>query len=500
MTATVDPPPGRSVLRRHALRWYLGGAAVLVVAILGGSGGRGLASVMLFAVLGVLSAGALIAGVVIHGPRRRTGWMLLAGSQVCFVVSTNLSAFSSEVLGDYRLTVYADALSTLTFSCMISGLAVIVRSRAPGWSALMALDCAIIVTSAALLSWMYLVGPLFKLPAVSGGEKVVLLSYPMLDLVLLTLSVRLALSTGRRSPALLLLLASFLLGLLSDTGYLLQRLDDTYTNDSWVGVTYILAIVTLTASGLHPSMRDLDQAAPARTADATVGRLVLLGVASLIAPAVLFVQYFRHDLSMVLVIATACALLFVLVLARMAGIVLAQRRLALLDALTGLYNRRFFDAGLERALATARRRGTPVSLAVIDVDRFKLVNDTHGHDGGDDVLRTVAERLAGAVREADLIARYGGEEFVVVLQDAGAARAADIGERLRRAVGDLPIHLRDGSTTRTTVSVGVATSTGALDTPEGLVRRADEALYTAKHTGRDRMVAAPAAPVGALAT
>jgi diguanylate cyclase (GGDEF)-like protein len=157
------------------------------------------------------------------------------------------------------------------------------------------------------------------------------------------------------------------------------------------------------------------------------------------------------------------------------------------DALTGLPNRRYFDefCGL---LARRRRSGDAVGVLMIDIDRFKVLNDTYGHATGDVVLRAVAGAIVAAVREDDVPARFGGEEFVVLLRDPGTDVAFEVGERVRAAVAQLD--LREVGVPGVTVSVGVAVS-GQADQPiDGLIGLADQALYRAKRAGRDRVVAA----------
>ncbi|HET9691703.1 MAG TPA: GGDEF domain-containing protein [Acidimicrobiales bacterium] len=165
---------------------------------------------------------------------------------------------------------------------------------------------------------------------------------------------------------------------------------------------------------------------------------------------------------------------------------LAEReRLAAVDGLTGLANRRAFDTGLDREVAGALRRGEPLSLVLIDIDHFKRVNDTRGHTGGDEVLRAVAGVLAAACRTQDLVARYGGEEFAVVLPGCPAEAARVIVERARRAMAAEPLF---GGVT---VSAGVATLPDHAGAAVGLVEAADAALYAAKAAGRDRVTVAP---------
>jgi diguanylate cyclase (GGDEF)-like protein len=157
------------------------------------------------------------------------------------------------------------------------------------------------------------------------------------------------------------------------------------------------------------------------------------------------------------------------------------------DALTGLPNRRYFDefCGL---LARRRRSGDAIGVLMIDIDRFKSLNDRHGHAVGDEVLRAVGGALIATVRDDDVPARYGGEEFVVLLRNPSREVAVEIGERVRRAVADLDLGAFGVS--RVTVSVGVAVQRSP-DQPVGeVVASADQALYRAKHAGRDRVVAA----------
>jgi len=158
------------------------------------------------------------------------------------------------------------------------------------------------------------------------------------------------------------------------------------------------------------------------------------------------------------------------------------------DALTGVANRRTWDERLPEELARARRTGEPLCVAVLDLDRFKLYNDTNGHQAGDQLLRSAAAAWRDELRTTDVLARYGGEEFTVALPACGVPAAMDVLERLRERI---PLGQ--------TASVGIALWDG-LETAEQLVSRADAALYRAKRRGRDQIVLAPdPAPAGATA-
>ncbi|MCW2309313.1 diguanylate cyclase (GGDEF)-like protein/PAS domain S-box-containing protein [Rhodobium gokarnense] len=172
------------------------------------------------------------------------------------------------------------------------------------------------------------------------------------------------------------------------------------------------------------------------------------------------------------------------------------RQLAATDVLTGLANRRSFDEALEGSWRNALRSGSQLSLLLLDLDRFKGLNDRYGHQVGDDCLRTVSATLvkAGARRRRDLAARYGGEELAVILPDTGSADAIAVAEHVRKAIEDLGLPNEDNTSGKglVTASIGVATvlarSGGTMCTPEGLLMAADNALYKAKSEGRNRVV------------
>ncbi|CAL8973214.1 PleD family two-component system response regulator [Rhodoplanes serenus] len=166
---------------------------------------------------------------------------------------------------------------------------------------------------------------------------------------------------------------------------------------------------------------------------------------------------------------------------------------AITDALTGLHNRRYMETHVSTLVEQAIARGKPLAVLVLDIDFFKAINDTHGHDGGDDVLREFAMRLRKSIRGIDLACRFGGEEFVVVMPDTDLGVAAKVAERLRRRIASEPFLIHaTGKTVEVTISVGLAGLGGPDDNPTKVLKRADEALYRAKRDGRNRVVAAAA--------
>ena len=163
--------------------------------------------------------------------------------------------------------------------------------------------------------------------------------------------------------------------------------------------------------------------------------------------------------------------------------------MAITDPLTRLHNRRYMSSHLDTLMKSASP-GKPVSFLIMDIDHFKSVNDTHGHDVGDEVLREFANRISANVRGIDLACRHGGEEFVVVMPDTDGTFAFSVAERLRQSIESTPIKIsRAPNALNITVSIGIASSEGAPDVADQLLRRADQALYRAKREGRNRVIA-----------
>ncbi|NOZ31697.1 MAG: PleD family two-component system response regulator [Alphaproteobacteria bacterium] len=162
--------------------------------------------------------------------------------------------------------------------------------------------------------------------------------------------------------------------------------------------------------------------------------------------------------------------------------------LAVIDELTGLYNRRYFDRHLALLLSKAKETGRTMCALMLDIDFFKSVNDTYGHDIGDLVLKEFAERLQRNIRGADLACRYGGEEFVVLIPDTDLDHAQMVAERIRKTMATDPINAGFGDLLLITVSVGIAINELPDDTPETIMKRADIALYRAKRQGRNQVV------------
>jgi diguanylate cyclase (GGDEF)-like protein len=255
-------------------------------------------------------------------------------------------------------------------------------------------------------------------------------------------------------------------------------------------MNFLTAYVLFGAAGLHPSVREVGQRATQRSLRLSPALLVLLTVASLIAPAILGYQVWRQQVTDGVAIVVGSMALFLLVVTRMAQLLRQiERQSKQLSQHTGVLehtgvpNRRAWSAELRVAIHRPPRDRVALSIAMLDLDRVKHFNDEYGHQAGDRLLKTAAAAWSGQLRTVDHLARYGGEEFIVLLPGASAELATGVLERLRGA-----------TPAGQTFSAGVATWDGN-QTSEELIARADQALYEAKDAGRDRIqVATEPAP------
>jgi len=163
------------------------------------------------------------------------------------------------------------------------------------------------------------------------------------------------------------------------------------------------------------------------------------------------------------------------------------RQSALHDPMTGLHNRRFLEEYVETLIATTRRRHTSLAVLLLDLDYFKMVNDTHGHDAGDAVLKSLAELLQQSVRASDLVVRFGGEEFLILLPDTSGDAALKVAEKIRASVEGYKFRVAGGEL-RKTISIGVALFPEDSETFWQTVKYADVALYRAKDEGRNHVL------------
>jgi diguanylate cyclase (GGDEF)-like protein len=308
-------------------------------------------------------------------------------------------------------------------------------------------------------------------------EKLVSVAYPAGDLLLLAVVVRLVFARGKFSMSSSLLMLGILTTLVADAGFAVTALAGTYATGHWLDAGWLLSSVLVGAAVLHPSTSKRSAHALSEVSTLPPQRLALLAAASMMAPAVLFIEGLRDKEVNDLVIGGASAVLFLLVLFRMAGLVRqVQTQAAKLetlsdtDELTGAPNRRVWFRQIPYELARAKRAGRPLSLAIIDIDHFKTYNDTYGHQEGDKLLQSAVSNWQNQLRAGDLLVRFGGDEFIVLLPDCDPDNAALAMARLKAA---MPFNQA--------CTVGVACLTGD-ESADDLLARADKALYEAKET------------------
>lgn len=471
-------------------RWWLwllltGGAGILaVLACQLQPGWQGVAIVLYMPMAAIGAVGA-VAGVIRYRPQARSAWLLLTGSQLLFVAGSIAFVSQTTTPG------LSDVLYLALYLPLIAAIMIFTRSRTSRPRPAELLDAGIVTTAAALVAWLHLIGPLATAHSVSVPARLVGMAYPVMDLLLLAVALRLALASGRRPPAYYLLAGGLTAYLATDIGYAILRVTGSYDVSSLIVFGFLIASTLIGTAGLHPSMVQMDQPPPGDDTAATGRRIAFLAAVSLIGPAELALRG-SASRSDTLVIAGAGAVLVLLMITRMAGLVAAQRHLAITDGLTGLHTRRVFVLALKTETARARRAGTQVGILAIDVDHFKVVNDSHGHAAGDEVLREVARRLRTHCRASDIVARIGGEEFAVLAPATDSDTLAGLAERLRQAVHATPV-TANHRTISTSVSIGAALYPADAADGEGALQAADQALYAAKRSGRNRLVTAATA-------
>ncbi|MFC4063995.1 GGDEF domain-containing protein [Actinoplanes subglobosus] len=417
-------------------------------------------------------------------PSMRTIMLLLAGSAAAGVTGDVLFYFDALVHGEPPYPGVPDLFYLLAYPLMAVGMLLIVRRRTPGWDSASVIDAAIVAIGTGYLVFQFLIVPLVDFS--DKFTSLVSVAYPVGDLMLIVVGARLMLGAGPRTTALRFFGGYLGLVLVADACYGYQTQAGTYQAGNVLDALWIGASFALAAGVLHPSAIKMVSTSHAATPDATPGRLAVLAIAAVTAPTSIVVQHYTGAEGHVVVAAVICILLFLLVMLRMAGLVQAQRHAAVTDGLTGLRSRRFFEQALGNQGERSVKSGVPVSVLLLDIDHFKNVNDTYGHNGGDRVLVEVTHRLRELVRPGDVVARYGGEEFAVLLPDTMPEQAAEIAERIRRGVSAAPIAVDESRLHAVTVSVGVAGMPAAGTTDE-LVLAADRALYAAKNAGRNRV-------------
>jgi diguanylate cyclase (GGDEF)-like protein len=461
-------------------RYLLAAAAVMALSPLLAASPWGQTAVL--STLG-LSAAALSAWrsrrVARPGP-----WLWIAAGLGLNACGSIAEAIQTQVIGSTAEPSVADILYLAMYPCVTVGLLMIVRVRHPRAGTAKLLDAGVLATGLGLLCWVFLIRPRASGAAGPVLAQVVDVAFPVGDLMLLTILARVLASEGWRTPVVRLMAFGLLAFLVGDSGWALVNQQGWTVGplaEALLGEPFLAAFALFGAAALHTSVADLD--VPVEPGDEHAGPVLMvsLGLAGLVAPGVLAGEALSGGVGDGIAIAIGFTALVGLVVVRMWKLVsdvqqqsTRLRDLALEDELTGLPNRRALQSHLAGELARARRDGRPLSLAVMDLDRFKLFNDRNGHPAGDQLLKSAAAAWSSVLRPDDLLARVGGEEFVLVLAGADADTADRVVDKLRA-----------GTPLGQTFSAGVAEWDSIL-LPEEMLQLADAAMYAAKRAGGSR--------------
>ena len=443
-----------------------------------------------FAAMGLACVATAFVGLRRNAPRRPTGWVLVLCGFLGWVVGDAL--FSLQ--GAMGITSYpapADAVYVVAYVLMAAGTVVMVRRRGAGGDLAAVLDAAILATGTAVVAVVFVVVPIASDSSLSVAGKLTSAFYPIADILLLGLLVRLwATPIARTTPYRLLICA---LGLVfagdvyyTATTIITGGVESQLAND----LVWYAGYVLLAGATWDRSIHDMAE----RTAgledvtDPTKRLLVLTG--GLLLPGLtLLAAGLAGDLGAWPVVAVGSGVLSLLVLARMAGLLAVVRSqavqlaaLARSDSLTGVPNRRTWDFELSRACQAALDQDSPLAVAILDLDHFKAYNDRFGHPAGDLLLKEATAAWSHHLRRGEVLARIGGEEFAVLLPDHDADAARD---RVLEMLADTP--------RGQTFSAGLATWQQGTE-PVTAITAADRALYEAKRSGRNRVCLAPYVP------
>lgn len=441
----------------------------------------GLLPVVWQVAVGWSAAAAVVVGVRLHRPPAALAWYLFAAG--VFLNSSGIGV-EAYLTRDGRILMppsVVDFLYLSLYPAVVAGLILLIlrRKSRREWASLV--DAMTISTGLGLLVWVFVVRPSLGAPLLSPLGQLVVVAYPIGDIVVLAMIVRLLIGSGGRGFAYRVLAGTVLMFLAGDMSWAAINqlgLEPGPHTGRLLSMVFLAGYAMFAVAALHPSVRDVAEQGTVRKSRLSPVTLIVLTAVSLIAPGLLIIEVARHEVEDGIAIAVGSVSLFLLVITRMAQLFREVERqtaqlkeLTQVDELTGLPNRRAWSFELPRAVERARRHGTALSVAMLDLDHFKCFNDEYGHPAGDRLLKSAGAAWLAEIRAGDLLARYGGEEFILLLPEAEGPTALDVLDRLRAAT---PLGQ--------TFSAGLARWDGT-ETSDELIARADSALYRAKGEG-----------------
>ena len=398
-------------------------------------------------VLGVITYPLVIVGGVVcacvglrrHRPTVRWPWWAFVASGLIWAVA-GVAREATEATGDLTVdrSLLPDMFALPGYALFGLALYGLLRARrAPDESGAL-LDGIMLGAGALLFVYELLILPTLRLEDAWVMARIAIAVYPAISMCLLVLAARLAFSSGQRSPAFSLLLGGTACLLVGDVVFALGDAGRIVVNERLLEVPFLLVPAAMGSAVLHPSIRVL--ARPARRSINTMSRGRLLAVAAALLTPIVIIAL--HDMSSARSVTTVlCLVLAVAAIMRLAGAMKEQAALGFRlthqanhDDLTGLPNRVLVVKHIDSMLSESRLTGRPVALMFLDLDQFKLVNDSMGHAVGDQLLVLAAERIGNCVRTDDIVGRISGDEFLVVAAGLDAAAAAGLADRVRRVL------------------------------------------------------------------
>ena len=454
-------------------------------------------SLVTFPLVAITAVVSTVVGMRRWRPKPRWPWFALGGMLVLFLAAVvlRLSLGTLGNLGSGR-SLLPDALAIpgyLLAALALAGLAGVRLRNADDVDAI--LDGIIAALAVLMLAWAYLVTPVLSRQQVGIPVQVTFAIYPVLSAFVLAMGARAAFSRGRQTPvAMWGLLVAMLFLLVGDTVYAAVDTDLWNVPVNVMDVPYVLALLVYAAASLHPSIRQLGMSRPSDDVEARPGRLLTVAVALFLPILVLLIGSESAGRADRIALGIIGLLLVSVGVYRMWRALRqhaeSQARLAYEathDSLTDLPNRGFIGEHIARTLHDQSDKDGSVTLLHVDIDRFKLVNDTMGHGIGDQLLVAVSERLNQRVRQDDVVGRLGGDEFVVVIAGLGDEESAlEFGERTRLMFKQ-PFNVGNVDIT-VTASVGISFAPARRGVAEELMRDADTAVNHAKSRGGDDVV------------
>lgn len=500
---TVDPTPAPPAAHEppHAGRRRPSPALVFIiaagsVALAAGCGLFGAAEPTALFAIGLATLVGMVVSVWARRPSVIWPWIAIATALALFLVA-GVERSSLHTLGDLtaRRSLLPDVLALPGYVLLAAGLLGFSRHgiRTALRKSILVLDGLMAGLALAALAWAFVIEHVLLQQNSPLPVVLVLIAYPSLSVFMVVVTLRLALNPEQEPvPAFYLMLAGMVVMLIGDVLYMFVDSDLVNLPTRLVDMPYALAYVGAGATALHVSMRKLTQPGRARPSSSSRFRIFIVALALVIPALLTLVKQDGSAASRIVLSLLMLAMTIAAVFRIVQALYAAEHSEASLsylanhDSLTGLPNRRMMEQHLSRVLERTRADASQVALLYLDLDRFKLINDTLGHSHGDELLIDVAARLRANVRPSDLVTRIGGDEFMVVLEQlVSVTQAVDLANRLRACLAS-PFVVNDMSFYVTT-SIGLAFASGddPEATTEALVRDADTAMYQAKDAGRD---------------